>query len=95
MAMITRELMESKESQGTDFYKAVDRNRRLWLTLQIDLASEENLLPDELKAGLISISIWVDKHSAAVLRGQKDVEPLIDVNRSIMEGLASGNGTGG
>ncbi len=87
LALVTRELMSAQESGGKDRIGAVDWNRRLWFTLQLDLASAENGLPDELKARLISISIWVDKHSREVLRGAAEIEPLISVNRTIMEGL--------
>ena len=87
-ALVTRALMEVEEEfGGHGFHKAVDWNRRLWLTLQMDLAAQENGLPDDLKARLISISIWVDKHSRQVLRGEAGIGPLIGVNRTIMEGL--------
>ncbi len=87
-ALVTRALMAIKgERSGKRFHEAIDWNRRLWLTLQTDLAADENGLPDELKARLISLSIWVDKHSRRVLRGDDEMEPLIDVNRSIMEGV--------
>ncbi len=89
LAKVTRALMESSPHVNGAFFKAVDWNRRVWLTLQMDLASEDNLLPDDLKARLISLAIWVDKHSAAVLRGTAEVGALIDVNRAIMEGLAA------
>ena len=89
-AQVTRALMEAR--QAADFgsrNNAIHWNRRLWLTLQSDCASDGNRLPDELKAGIISLSIWVDKHSRRVLKGEADINPLIDVNRSIMEGLAA------
>ena len=95
-AEVTKALMAVSEvsvvSTGLrpkDFYKAVDWNRRLWLALQVDIASSENQFPDSLKATIASISIWVDKHSRMVLRGEKTLEPLISVNRSIMEGLSA------
>ena len=68
--MSVREAATTKGLRSQDFYKAVDWNRRLWLTLQMDLASNENRFPDSLKANIISISIWVDKHSRTVLRGE-------------------------
>ena len=90
-ADITRALMacRGKEQHDASFYHAVDWNRRLWLTLQMDAASQENKLADALKAQIISLAIWVDKHSSRVLRGDANVEALIDVNRTVMEGLAS------
>ena len=69
--------------------KTLEWNRRLWLTLQSDLSREENLLPDQLRAQLISLAIWVDKHTTKVLRGEAEIAPLISVNRTIMEGLAT------
>lgn len=87
LALVTKELMSAQEDTGLGRIGAVDWNRRLWLTLQMDLASAENSLPDELKARLISISIWVDKFSRMVLRGEAEIEPLIRVNRTIMEAL--------
>lgn len=69
--------------------KAVERNRRLWDALRVDLSLNENRLPDELKAKLISIAIWVEKHSEMVLKGNGQVEPLITVNQAIMDGLGA------
>lgn len=86
-ALVTKELIAANQGGAKDRIGAVDWNRRLWLTLQMDLAASQNNLPDELKARLISISIWVDKHSRMVLRGDAEIEPLISVNRTIMEGL--------
>jgi flagellar protein FlaF len=60
----------------------------MWLALQADCASEGNQLPDDVRAGIISLAIWVDKHSRKVLRHEGEVLPLVDVNRSIMDGLS-------
>ena len=88
-ALVTRSLMDAEDKEHSDkqFYGAVDWNRRLWSTLQFDLAAEDNLLPDELKAKLLSLAIWVDKHSSLAMKGKARIAPLISVNRSIMEGL--------
>jgi len=88
MASVTNALIEAEDKTGPDFYQAVDWNRRVWLNFQVDLTAETNTLPDDLKAKLISIAIWVDRHSTMVLRGEERVKPLIEVNRTIMEGLA-------
>ncbi len=89
-AQVTRALMESqKETAKASLSKAIHWNRRLWLALQADCALDHNVLPEETRAGIISLSIWVDKHSRKVLRGEAKIEPLIDVNRSIMDGLSA------
>lgn len=88
-ARVTNSLMTNQDPKTTGFIQAIDWNRRLWLTLQSDLADEGNRLPKELRAQLISLSIWVDKHSRKAMRGEETIQPLIDVNRAIMEGLAT------
>lgn len=88
-AQVTKALMDVVDGCSRDTIKAVHWNRRLWLTLQSDCANDANGLPDEIRAGIISLAIWVDKHSRKVLRGEGEIEPLIEVNRSIMEGLAA------
>ena len=88
-AEVTRALLAQKDrpSRDTPFCEAVSRNRRLWLALQMDLTDERNRLPDDLRARLISLAIWVDKYSSTVLRGDGSIDTLINVNRTIMEGL--------
>ena len=68
--------------------EAVEWNRRLWLALQTDLSSMENQMPDDLKVKMISLAVWVDQYTETVLRGEAAIDPLIEVNRAIMEGLA-------
>jgi len=89
-ADITRGLMAVREKplHDNDVIKAVHRNRRLWSTLLSDCANDGNGLPEQTRASIISLAIWVDRHSSGVMRGEETVDDLIDVNRTIMEGLA-------
>jgi len=88
-AEITRDLIAAQQRGGVDaaMIEAIDRNRRLWIALATDCADENNRLPKETRAGIISLSIWVQKHSRNVTRSGDDISALIDVNRSIMKGL--------
>ena len=88
---ITRGLMAvgGGDRSSDEFRATVARNRRLWVALKADLESEANWLAADLKAKLISLAIWVDRHSEMVLNSYADVGPLIAVNRTIMEGLAN------
>ena len=81
--------MDAKKSDRIEMIKALNWNRRLWILLQNDCASERNVLPDEVRAGIISLSIWVERHSRKVIQQDAEVDSLIDVNRSIMGGLAN------
>ena len=68
--------------------EALSENQRFWSTLKHDLATPENGLPPALRASLLSLALWVDRHTGQVLAGAAQVEPLISVNRSVAAGLA-------
>jgi flagellar protein FlaF len=86
---ITAAMQEAahEQAQFTARIQAAHRNRELWQTLAYDLASEGNALPAELRARLISLAIWVSKETEQITRGVGSLEPLIAVNRNIMQGL--------
>ena len=89
-AEITRELELANEASASTFDRvnSVFRNSQLWLTLKMDLMSDDNDLNKETKAGLISLAIWVEKYTTPAMKTGTDLMPLIDVNKQIMEGLA-------
>ena len=68
---------------------ALDWNRRVWTALSDDCSNPGNGLPAPLRASIISLSIWVARHTSAVIRRQEQIEPLIEVNRMIMQGLVA------
>ena len=87
-ALFTRAMEEAdKEDNAMERIRAVANNRRLWLTMQMDLLSEENALPDDLKGRLLSIAFWVGRYSLQAMKGEASVAPLIAVNKQIMEGM--------
>jgi len=89
---VTAGLMRIKEGlcgTPTETAEALDANRRLWNILSADCSLPENKLPPTLRAQIISLGLWVSRYSREVLRDGAIVDPLIDVNRSMMEGLAS------
>jgi flagellar protein FlaF len=95
--LVTRALMEAADAPENDIkgrMKALHWNRRLWTTIAGDCANPDNTLPTDLRASIISLSIWVDKHTSGVMRKQEKIQPLIDVNRIIMQGLSNQIGAG-
>jgi len=87
---VTRALMAAADAPATDIatrIDALDWNRRLWSVLAADCASEGNQLPVQLRASIVSLSLWVNRHSSAVMANQADFAPLIDINRMMMQGL--------
>jgi len=88
---VTRALMHASTVDAGDVatrIDALDWNRRLWSTLATDCANPDNAMDKSLRAQIISISLFVSKHSSAVMRGEDDFEALIDINKMIMQGLA-------
>lgn len=67
--------------------EALTDNRRLWSLLAADLAGEGNGLPRQVRADLISLSLFTDAHTSKVLRREAGIEVLIDINTTVMAGL--------
>jgi flagellar protein FlaF len=89
---VTRALMAAADTPEHDHgvrMRALDWNRRMWSTLATDCSSEGNGLPAPVRAQIISLSLWVGKHTSQVMRRREEIGPLIDVNRIIMQGLAT------
>ena len=88
---VTRALVDASAVPEDDFktrIEALDWNRRLWSALATDCSVPENTLPASLRAQIISLSLWVNRHSSLVMRKQDTFEALIDVNRMMMQGLS-------
>ena len=88
---VTRSLMDAAELPEHEIgarMEALDWNRRMWSALASDCGAEGNSLPAPLRAQLISLSLWVGRHTSAVMRREEEFGPLIDINRIIMQGLA-------
>ncbi|WBU64303.1 flagellar biosynthesis regulator FlaF [Paracoccus aerodenitrificans] len=69
------------------FVKALHENDQFWRQIATDLADDGNRLPEELRATLISLAGFVVGHSASVRRGSASIQPLVDLNKSIIRGL--------
>src|ERR1700753_4087090 len=78
---------KSKNAQGAPLVEAIDWNRRLWRTLAADCLDDGNQLPKPLRANIVSLSLFVNRYSKQVTREGASVDPLIEINRSIMLGL--------
>ncbi len=90
-AVATRGLIDAASLPHTEIGRraeALAANRRLWSLLASDCAAEGNSLPQGLRAQIISLSLFVDRHSSAVMRTGAAFDVLIDINRTIMQGLS-------
>ena len=86
---VTGALIDVKTSgaSGTSLVEAIDWNRRMWRTLAADCMDDRNALTQDVRAKIISLSLWVAKYSRSVTREKAPLDPLIEINRTIMQGL--------
>lgn len=88
---VTRALVHASTVDPSDVatrIDALDWNRSLWTALANDCGSPGNVLGHSLRAQIISLSLFVNRHSSAVMRGEESFEDLIDLNRMMMQGLS-------
>lgn len=90
---VTRALVHASTVDPSDLatrIDALDWNRRLWSTLAGDCSDSANALGAPMRAQIISLSLFINRHSSAVMRGEETFQDLIDINRMIMQGLSGG-----
>ncbi len=74
-------------ASGGPLMEAVDWNRKMWRTLAADCLDDRNQLPQQLRDNIVSLSLFVTRYSRDVTRNGAPLDPLIDINRTIMQGL--------
>ncbi|MEM9809762.1 MAG: flagellar biosynthesis regulator FlaF [Pseudomonadota bacterium] len=85
---LERAAREASHPLSAPALDALSRNQKLWGELMFDCAYKDNPLPAQLKAGIISLALFVDRHTPDVISGDKTIEPLLEINRNIIRGLA-------
>jgi flagellar biosynthesis activator protein FlaF len=79
---------QEKGPQSRELIDALCYLRRLWVIFIDDLNDPNNELPDQLRAGIISIGIWMNKEIDRVRGGlTNDLTPMIEINQLIRDGL--------
>lgn len=87
---ISRAMLEAWEKglRGPALMPPLHRNREMWSTFAATCGAGGNSLSPEVRAGIISLSLWVDRHTSQVMAGRESIEPLVEVNRAMIEGLS-------
>lgn len=75
--------------RGAALMPELHRNRELWSALSTDCGTAGNALPEALRASIISLALWVDRFTSEVVAGRDTPEPLLEVNRAMMDGLSA------
>ena len=93
MALTKAAFLLEEAKKDVENYQAYSQalrfNHLLWTIIQTDITDKGNQLPSELKANILSLSIFVDKQTAKALSQEKAefLTPLININRNLAEGL--------
>ncbi|MBU6320150.1 MAG: flagellar biosynthesis regulator FlaF [Alphaproteobacteria bacterium] len=90
-AIVTRALIDAAALPEIEIGRraeALSKNRKLWTILASDCAVPGNQLPETVRAQIISLSLFVDRHSSQILREGASFDVLIEINRSMMQGLS-------
>ena len=68
--------------------EALHFTNRVWSTFLEDLGSNDNALPKEIRANLISIGLWLLRETEDIRQGRtNNFEGLIEVSQIIRDGI--------
>jgi flagellar protein FlaF len=82
----------AQASDGVSRIKALGKNHELWSALIKHLSLSGNTLPPDLKSRLVELGEWAMTYSIKAMCDDLSVQPLIEVNRNIADGLRSQTG---
>ena len=87
-----RELSHTRTGSTDRFLAALRRNWRLWTIFQASLLDPACTMPAEIRGNLLGLANFIDKRTAELLAHPEPslVEPLININVQIGEGLLAG-----
>lgn len=66
---------------------ALELHDSVWMVFMSDLADDNNALPDDLRARLISIGLWATRRSLIVRLSGGELQSLIEINSIVRDGL--------
>jgi flagellar protein FlaF len=91
MSIVIGKLSDAQQ-KGVRSAEAIDAlyyTRRLWGYFMEHLADDANQLPDETRANLISVGIWVLKEAESLRQWETDdFTDIIEINSIIRDSLA-------
>lgn len=88
--MLAFGLCNARLKSATDARSRIDalnKTHQLWSLLVRDLAGNANRLPEELKKQLVDLGFWAMGYCVAAMSRDLSIQPLVDVNQNILDGL--------
>ena len=88
-AVVMLKAAQEKGAGSHEMTEALAFLRQLWAIFLDDLGNPDNELPQQLRAGLISIGIWMNKEIDRIrTRKTDDLTAMIEINEIIKTGLS-------
>lgn len=88
---VTANLKKTAQDQKTNypqFISALHENKRLWTTMAVDVADDNNSLPAALRAQIFYLAEFTKVHSSKIINGDASADVLIEINTAILRGLS-------
>ena len=78
-----------RDHRDEKLHTALQFNQRIWSIFQGELAREDNPLPDNLKADLLTLSAFIDRRIFEIMAypTPEKLTIIIDINNNIAAGL--------
>lgn len=82
------------EGHGERLDMALKYNQRIWSFFQVEVTSEDNPLPMEIKRNILALSTFVDRRTFDIMAypAQDKLTMLININHNIAAGLRGDKG---
>lgn len=87
---VTANLKKAAQDQKANyprFISALHENRRLWTTMAVDVADNNNALPANLRAQIFYLAEFTEMHSSKIINEDASADILIEINTAILRGL--------
>jgi flagellar protein FlaF len=90
LGTVTASLMQARETPA-DLQMRFDAllwNKKVWDNLAFEVLEDANRLPKELRGSVVNLAAWINGETARAMDGHSDLDMLIEINQTVMEGLA-------
>jgi flagellar protein FlaF len=86
-----KRVQESWEADRSDFESALAYNRKLWTIVSTSATETDSPLPPDLKRNIALIAIFIFNRSLDLIIDptSSGLDPLIDINKAIAQGLST------
>ncbi|MFT5629127.1 MAG: flagellar protein FlaF [Gammaproteobacteria bacterium] len=90
ISKVTANLKKAASNAKADYPKfisALYENRRLWTTMAVDVADDNNTLPAPLRAQIFYLAEFTEIHSSKIINHDASADVLVEINTSVLRGL--------